>query len=73
MDLQIHIYCLSDTSYYNDWLIPIIGGETMGNLRVHLMMISVLALIFAVGMAEEQICENIMGQIQRIKRRISER
>ena len=55
------------------WLIPIIGGETMGNLRVHLMMISVLALIFAVGMAEEQICENIMGQIQRIKRRISER
>ncbi|MCR2047477.1 hypothetical protein NSB25_09315 [Acetatifactor muris] len=38
----------------------------MGDLRIHLMMISILALTFAVGIIEEKLCENIIKKIRRI-------
>ena len=48
------------------WLIPVIGEADMGDLRIHLMMISILALTFAVGIIEEKLCENIIKKIRRI-------
>lgn len=46
------------------WLIPVIGAATMGDLRIYLMLISIIALIFAIGIMEEKLCENIFKKIR---------